>query len=94
MGLYKMKMTIEDFKKLIKFEEYMICLDGEEVSLFYDDAEDEDGGTFDNDEWNRLSFTFVGDRFTTVHNCEEFLEGNWTVSEIIEIDWRNTFQRG
>lgn len=83
-----MEMTIEDFKKLFKFQEqYMIYMDNEEVLLSYDKEEDEDGDKFET-EWDRWTFTFRNDRLYSVYHCNEFLKADWTVCSLIEVDWR------
>lgn len=85
-----MEMTIQDFEKLLRLQhEYLIYLNGEEVLLDYNDADDEDGSVFDNNEWNRWSFIFKGEYQPLTEYCSDYLNGEWAVVNPIPIDWRN-----
>lgn len=83
-------VTVADFKKLIKLDQaHHIFIDGEEVDgLHYDEELDwtEFVGAC---EEIRCTFTFVDDRYTTVHYLTEFNNAEWTVGRCESIDWRS-----
>lgn len=80
-------ITAEEFKKLIalELEDCDIFLDDEQVHGLCCEEEDE---FVDGCEQMNCTFTFVDDRYTTVHSVNEFPDAEWTVKKYTIINWR------
>jgi len=82
-------ITVEDFKKLLKFQKasYQVRCDGDEVSLFYwpeDETEE------DETEEERCTFTFNDDKYSVVCYLSDpdYDNAKWAVERVEQVDWR------
>lgn len=84
-------MTVEDFKKLLQFQdnsEYQIYCDDDLVSIFYDKEkyDEEDEVT----EEDRYLFVINDDVHDMTYYMKDHSDLEWTVKRVETIDWQNT----